>query len=289
MKVYEFPTTYKQTLDQRTAQKIIDEESRSNNQQYSIRRQLGEKPDGSIYTLGVGFVGFVIGFFICCDNELNGTSVSTLGSTLGTWALCTIIGLVIGVIKSSSVSKSYNESVSAANCSLEREKEQTVHNKEKIQADAEKEYCDYIAQFEAAAQSMSVQFAESQLAIEVIEWMTQGFAKAIDSTDRRSHVERIDVPFMFQVYSSKITCNLGTFDFEINRCRNLESPLEQTALSRAIASAIQLNITMKYPKDASGTDIVTNIDYWYGTDYVNTTVIYSAANGNYKAVRDWSN
>lgn len=243
----------------------------------------------AIYTSGVGFVGFVIGFFICCDNELNGTSVSTLGSTLGTWALCTIIGLVIGAIKSSSVSKSYNESVSAANCSLEREKEQTVHNKEKIQADAEKEYCDYIAQFEAAAQSMSVQFAESQLAIEVIEWMTQGFAKAIDSTDRRSHVERIEVPFMFQVYSSKITCNLGTFDFEINRCRNLESPLEQTALSRAIASAIQLNITMKYPKDASGTDIVTNIDYWYGTDYVNTTVIYSAANGNYKAVRDWSN
>ena len=207
MKVYEFPTTYKQTLDQRTAQKIIDEESRSNNQQYSIRRQLGEKPDGSIYTLGVGFVGFVIGFFICCNNGDNPDG--TIGSTLGTWLICTIIGLVIGAIKSSSVSKSYNESVNAANCSLEREKEQTVHNKEKIQADAEKECCDYIAQFEAAAQSMSVQFAESQLAIEVIEWMTQGFAKAIDSTDRRSHVERIDVPFMFEVYSSKITCNLG--------------------------------------------------------------------------------
>lgn len=208
---------------------------------------------------------------------------------MGTWLICTIIGLVIGAIKSSSVSKSYNESVNAANCSLEREKEQTVHNKEKIQADAEKEYCDYIAQFEAAAQSMSVQFAESQLAIEVIEWMTQGFAKAIDSTDRRSHVERIDVPFMFQVYSSKITCDLGTFDFVIERCRDLESPLEQTALSRAIASAIQLNITMKYPKDASGTDIVTDIYYRYRTDYVNTTVFYSAANGNYKAVRDWSN
>lgn len=287
MKVYEFPTTYKQTLDQRTAQKIIDEESRSNNQQYSIRRQLGEKPDGSIYTLGVGFVGFVIGFFICCNNGDNPDG--TIGSTLGTWLICTIIGLVIGAIISSSVSKSYNESVNAANCSLEREKEQTVHNKEKIQADAEKEYCDYIAQFEAAAQSMSVQFAESQLAIEVIEWMTQGFAKAIDSTDRRSHVERIDVPFMFQVYSSKITCDLGTFDFVIERCRDLESPLEQTALSRAIASAIQLNITMKYPKDASGTDIVTDIYYRYRTDYVNTTVFYSAANGNYKAVRDWSN
>ena len=27
----------------------------------------------------------------------------------------------------------------------------------------------------------------------------------------------------------------------------------------------------------------------FKNDYVNTTVIYSAANGNYKAVRDWSN
>lgn len=283
MKIYEFPTAYKQALDQRTAQRIRDEEARSNNQQNSIRQRLGKKPDGSEYTLGVGFVGFVIGFFICCRNDANGT----LGSTLGTWLLCTIIGLVIGAIISSSVSKSYDESVRAANRSAEREKEQSVRNKEKIRADAEKEYRDYIAQFKAAAQSMSVQFAESQLAVEVIEWMTQGFAKEIDSADRRSHVERIDVPFMFQVYFSKITCNLGTFDFEIKRCRNLQSPLEQTALSRAIASAIQLNITMKYPKDASGTGIVTNINYAYGADYVKTTVTYSAANGNYKPVRDW--
>ena len=287
MKVYEFPATYKEALDQRTAQKIRDEESRSIDLQNSIRQQPGKKPDGSSYTIGVGFVGFVIGFFICCNN--GNSPDGTVGSTLGTWLLCTIIGLIIGAIIFSSVSKSYDESVNAANRSAEREKEQSVHNKEKIQADAEKEYRDYIAQFEAAAQSMSVQFAESQLAVEVIEWMTQGFAKAIDATDRRSHVERIDVPFMFQVYSNKITCNLGTFDFEIKRCRNLESPLEQTALSRAIAAAVQLNITMKYPKDASGTDIITNINYEYGADYVKTTVVYSAVNGNYRAVRDWSN
>lgn len=285
MKVYEFPMTYKQDLDQRTAQKIRDEESRSINRQSAIRQEPGKKPDGSSYTLGVGFVGFVIGFFICCKNDMGGT----FGSTLGTWLLCTIIGLIIGAIISSSVSKSYEESVKAAGQSAEQEKEQSVRNKEKIQADAEKEFRDYVAQFEAAAQSMSVQFAESQLAIEVIEWMTQGFSKTIDSADRRSHVEKIIVPFMFQVYYNKITCNLGTFDFEIKRCRNLESPLEQTALSRAIASAIQLNITMKYPKDASGTDIITDIEYEYGSDYVKTKVVYTAANGNYKAVRDWSN
>lgn len=134
---------------------------------------------------------------------------------------------------------------------------------------------------------MSVQFAESQLASEVIDWMTNGYAKAIDSADRRSYIERINVPFLFKVYFDEITCNLGTFYFEIKRCANLNSPVEQTALSRAIASAIQLNVTMKYPKDASGTDVVTDISYSYGADYVEVRLNYSAVNGNYEAVRDW--
>ena len=43
--------------------------------------------------------------------------------------------------------------------------------------DAEKEYLQYASEFETTAQKMSVQFAESQLAIEVIEWMTNGFIK----------------------------------------------------------------------------------------------------------------
>ena len=103
MKVYEFPATYKEALDQRTAQKIRDEESRSIDLQNSIRQQPGKEPDGSSYTIGVGFVGFVIGFFICCNN--GNSPDGTVGSTLGTWLLCTIIGLIIGAIIFISVSK----------------------------------------------------------------------------------------------------------------------------------------------------------------------------------------
>lgn len=134
---------------------------------------------------------------------------------------------------------------------------------------------------------MSVRYAESALATEVINWMTEGFARTIDATDRRSHIERINVPFSFNVYTNKITCNLGTYDFEIKRCANLTSPLEQTAIARAIASAIQLNITMKYPKDASGTDFVLNISYAYAENHVSASITYTAPNGNYRSVQSW--
>lgn len=89
------------------------------------------------------------------------------------------------------------------------------------------------------------------------------------------------------MYTNKITCNLGTYDFEIKRCSNLTSPIEQTALARAIASAIQLNIVMKYPQDESGTSISIYIDYNYSTECPTTTVTYVAPNGNYRAVEKW--
>ena len=134
---------------------------------------------------------------------------------------------------------------------------------------------------------MSVRYSESKLATEVIDWMSKGFSKTIDASDRRSHIEKINVPFSFKVYPDKISCPLGTYDFEIKRCANLNSPLEQTALARAIASSIQLNITMKYPKDASGTDFVLDIAYAYSENYVSISIIYTAPNGNYKPVKQW--
>lgn len=148
-------------------------------------------------------------------------------------------------------------------------------------------YENYVKNFELAAQQESVKFAESSLAKEVIEWMTAGFSKTIDAADRRSHIERISVPFSFNVYANKITCNLGTYDFEIKRCSNLTSPIEQTALARAIASAIQLNIIMQYPTDESGTGISIYIDYAYTAKCPTTTVTYVAPNGNYKTVKQW--
>lgn len=148
---------------------------------------------------------------------------------------------------------------------------------------------EYKKLFDLNAQNMSVDYAESELATEVINWMSDGFSRTIEAADRRIHIEKINVPFNFTVYTNKITCNLGTYDFEIKRCENLTSPLQQAAISRAIASAIQLNVTMKYPKDVTGTEFVLNTSYTYIGDCVSVAITYTAPNGNYQSVQSWKN
>ena len=175
-----------------------------------------------------------------------------------------------------------------ANNLIEEERKNLEENIEKIKQEYESRFSEHVKLFEKMAQDLSVNYAESAIAVEVIDWMTAGFCNTVDSADRRSHIQEISVPFVFRTYRNKIECQLGTFDFEIKRCDELENPLEQTALARAIAAAVQLNITMKYPEDASGTNVVTNIYYTYNDDNVVATIVYKAPNGNYKTTRSWS-
>lgn len=284
MKLDKFPPVFKSELDQRTKQRLLDDSNRSFKQKKAINSSVGEKPSGSIWVLGCGIVGFVIGFFTCVSNC---NAVSTV-EVFGPWILLTIGGLVVGGIISVLISKNYDDNVQEKNAQLSREESRAKTSRENIQKDAEKEYLQYVSEFETTAQKMSVRFAESPLAVEVIDWMTKGFAKTIDAADRRSHIKEINIPFVFKTYRDKIECNLGTFDFEIKRCDQLETPLEQAALTRAIASAIQLNVTMKYPRDASGTNVVTNITYDYGNDNVIATIVYTAPNRYYKSTRGWA-
>ena len=202
---------------------------------------------------------------------------------LGVAILCGVLGFIIERL----FKASYNSTESKISLLINQENESLARIIQTIEANAAKEKQEYLSQFELEAQRISVQLAESQLAKKVIEWMTDGFCRTIDAADRRKHIEQVSVPFQFEVYTNKITCNLGTFDFEIERCENLNGPLEQTALARAIASSIQLNIVMKYPKDASGTDIQIKIDYQYSDKCPKTTITYVAPNGYYEAVQKW--
>lgn len=174
-----------------------------------------------------------------------------------------------------------------ADAIINEERKKHEENVKNIKNEYDIQYSEYVKLFENNAQELSVNYAESFLVTEVINWMCDGFYKTIDSADRRSYLEEIRVPFMFKTFKDKIECQLGIFDFEIKRCDELENPLEQTALARAIASSIQLNVTIKYPKDASGTPVVTDIFYDYNDDNVVATIVYTASNGNFKETRSW--
>lgn len=278
-----FPSEFNRTVDERTYNKVNEAERRSSSRIKSINDSRPSAPegDGIIQGMAVGIFG---GFIPCSCVCINNNSV---GAGIATWLVISVIFSVIGFALDESAKSSYDDAQANASSRVKEEEESITREVQKIQSDAQIEKNQYFTEFENNVQNMSVKFAESELAKEVIEWMTNGFCKTIDAADRRSHVEKITVPFVFNVFKDKITCNLGTFDFELQRCRNLDSPLEQTALARAIASAIQLNIIMKYPKDLSGTDISIDISYSYTNEYPAITITYVAPNGNYKAVRGW--
>lgn len=165
----------------------------------------------------------------------------------------------------------------------------------------DREIMKYTNDFEAEAQQESVNYANSSLAKEVIEWLTSAYLKTIKSVNRASHIEKIIVPFDFKVYKDRIACNTGTYDFESHRCAELRSAIAQTALARAVASQIQLNVIMRYDKDSSGTSYSIDIKYEYETNSKETyydrhsycdpathcRMTYNAPNGNYKSVQDW--
>jgi len=198
-----------------------------------------------------------------------------------------VIGLGVGLIIDILAKITYHGSISSTNNSIaaaEKDLQEKISDMEtsKIQKAA-----DYLEMFEREAQNQSVRLAESELATDVVTWMTEGFSKTIDAADRRPHVTQVNVPFVFNIFAEKITCNLGTFDFELKRCRNLQSPVEQTALARAIASSIKLNITMEYPKEVSDAGLTIDINYSYTDSSATATVVYLALNSNFQETKGW--
>lgn len=279
-----FPKDYETQLTVRTNEQINAARIRCSNRINSINSQRTSKPEekGSTFGIMIGFFGgFIACSCVCLGND------EAVGAGFITWVIVFTISTVIGFGIDKEEQSSYENNQSDIDSRISQENNELEKEIKDIKEKAEKEQQEYLVRFETNAQTMSVRFAESELAKEVIEWMTNGFCRTIDSADRRSHIEQINVPFIFNVFNNKITCNLGTYDFQLKRCQNLNNPLEQTALARAIVSAIQVNIIMRYPKDSSNTRISVNINYEYTSECPITTITYTAPNGNYEAVRNW--
>lgn len=282
MQMNVFPQIYNNIKDREANDKIIEARQKTERRIVSINNTHTSEPIAKGIIMGA-MVG-VFGGFIACTCVCINTN-SDIG--LLTWVIVGIISVAMGVIVDKSAMEDYKINEKNIVSRISKEKRWLEDEIKNINEETRRAKYQYEQAFDAEVQRISVQFAESELAKEVIEWMTEGFSRTIDATDRRGHIEQINVPFMFKVYNNLIKCNLGTYDFEIKRCRNLTGPLEQMALAKAIASAIQLNIKMKYPKDVSGTEVCINIKYLYTEEYPETTIIYVAPNGDYEAAHDW--
>ena len=296
-----FPSAYKEEMEKQKHTQISNVQSQASQ---SNTRASNSRMSKSLNGKAVGIctgIGAVVGIgSICsacstCNNTLaTGSGIGRADTAtcqfmggIGTFFLALLIGAAVGGIIELLIVIIQKANDKSIDNSIQRNNTNAANQKEQINNQYEQLYQSYEYQFENEAKRQSVKYAESQLAKEVIAWMTNGFCAAIDAFDRRPHVQKIDVPFMFNVYYNKITCNIGTYDFELKRCANLPSALDQAALNRAIAAAIQVNIMMKYPQDVTGTSVNVTTTYSYTKDSAVATLRYEAFNGNYKEVHNW--
>lgn len=278
MNINVFPAVYKASVDAKMAQDISLEEQRKAADIAALRES---KYYPTSKVIGVCTTcGTIYGFVSCVQKGQFESGVSTV---LGGLIMGVMFGVALWILLKLYAVAQRN----GVDKSVDRRETSFQEKKRSLIEGAEKEYIAYRNEFDEQAKRLSVQYAASDLAIEVINWMTQGFEAAIRTADRRPHVTQVVVPFQFRVYDNKITCNLGTYDFMLKRCRFLTSPLEQTALARGIASAIKVNIAMDIKKDISGTDPTTKIEYRYESDHVVADLVYSARNGYYKEAKSW--
>lgn len=231
-----------------------------------------------------GLIGLII--WIIFGDFLNSLSF-TLDPLLSTIIISIAMGTIICLILFIYLKKDDDDKYKTAQRSIEKEREKAYKKAQEMRAECEQMIVEYESRFKAEAKKLSTDFVESMLTTKVADWMTEGFTKLINSANRKNYIETVSVPFIFSVYKDKITCDLGTFFFLLERCQELKSVLEQAALANAIASTIHLNIKMRYPKDISGTDITVHITYIYDHDYISVTLTYTAANSNYRPPQEW--
>lgn len=285
MQVRLFPDQQKAIFDKEEQEKISQEKNKYNSNINYIKSKAPSVPPSTDKTVDFimgGIVGLAVGLFICTSD-----AIESVGTAFLTWIICGIIGgCIASCIKGAKISES-QEKINASKKEQEKESKKINAKIDEINYTYQKKYEDYIKAFDLAVQQKSVLYADSPLAKEVINWLTDGFSKTIDAADRRPHIKHISVPYVFKVYNNSITCNQGTYDFGIKRCSNLDSPVEQAALARAIASAIQFNIVLKYPTDPSGTKISINLYYENCAPSAVATITYNAINGNYTPTNKW--
>ena len=241
------------------------------------------------------------------------------GHTLDTVVICGVVGGIVGAIvdaASASNAKAnaeritqdienriagYKKEIKDIDMKISQLSFEEQENKKKLKKEVEKareEYKDkinkarleYEQEFKQRVNDLSVKYIESDLIKEkrLIEWIMEGFGSHIDTADRNNYQKSVSVPYKFSVYTNKITCARGTFDFYTHRCRNFEYPEQQVAIATVIANELEIRTVMNYPKNIRDIESIVTYDIKYiNNAVVEVTLTYNAINGNYKPLSNW--
>lgn len=215
--------------------------------------------------------GFVLGFIIGC-------TVADKADSISTGFIIYLIVIIVSVLAGWGFGK-YQE---------ERRKVRI----DSIEEQANQKKQEYKEEFENEVEKFSMRFLENPATKKIINLLWNNLSNEISNADRRSFDKEVSVPFRFSVFCDKIDWGCGCVDgkffyFANNNCENLKGPLEQTALSWAIAIGLKNEIMQKFSIDPSGTKSNVDIRRSSYNEAARIEITYTATNGYYQEPKPW--
>lgn len=254
---------------------IKDEEYRKMSKYYKIGS------DGKEVGVGI-LIGVPCGFIIGCIMAITKSSLKT-GCTY--WAviviLCILVALVIGKLRDKIFVKLANNAHSECEAGLAAVREEEKRKNKK-----------YREEFENEAEKLAMKYLENSSTIKIVNMMWSKLFYKIINADRRSFDKKVNVSFEYRVFKNSVDIEWkynesSKFNFTSNNCENLKDPLEQTALSWAIAIGLKNEIMQKFSIDPSGTKSNVDIRRSSYNEAARIEITYTAPNGYYQEPKPW--
>ena len=265
-------------------------------------------------------LGFVLGFVLYSINPdwigvafSNGFMCAIVCAIMGyvicfvaRWIVGYIYGAILGFIGYPIFKLCYNFAVKKERVRMqqveadaEKQIEDAIQRTQtEVETAAEKteqEIEEYISWF-ADEVAKQVQHMKDNLILKNIAvWATSIFKDVISKSSRATHIATVQEEILLRVYSDAVTCESGSleaqkiYDFEENRCANLESTVVATASSVLIANKIKESIfdelSTHSPKKVFNINIETIEDEEHACATV--CISYTEKNENYQPIQQW--
>lgn len=157
----------------------------------------------------------------------------------------------------------------------------------KFEQQQEQKYQSYCTEFEKTSQRLSEEYVGTDFVIQMAEWIFEPFDQAIAAADRGERIQTIRLSYSYSIAPDRILSSSGTYDFRGHGLADLDDPICQTALSKAIAAALRILVMQKYSPDPSGGQSTVSYEIRYDEKRPTVTVVYEAKNGRYDSKSTW--
>ena len=227
-----------------------------------------------------GGVGFAIGSCLCIGT---GMMVETGTIPLTCFFGAPVIAILI-VYKIMHVNKKKKEQLDCGRRNVEERHDEAIR---KINAEIDRECREFNEGFEEEVRNKIADFSQPPIDQLYIRKFADEFLEEINSQDRNAGVRKIEASFVIKTYADKVWTLSNEYPLMNILFKPLEGFAEEMAMTRSVASAVQVELMTLLPEDPSGSQYSLDMQESYEFDAAVMRIVYRADNKGFEEIRNW--